>query len=255
MYNVNHINDKLFILYYALYPSAPITPVDHGIQTIHKYYYIHNSKTRSHAISTNYCSWQEGAKFKTHLIYTQSCPYICCPEICDRCSSHNIILTSNQEEVLADLFKKCNEVAKWEEETGKRSPDLPTGSSSPTSRLPTYVSYPNYSNGRFIPSGTNKVLDRLVDNYSMPKSSTSTSDSTSTVTASSATSEPSTTTTTANPAEASTSQDDRRKTEESKPGNTFADLGFNNSASVFKEKNQRRSSKPGLNFICSTWYG
>ena len=38
---------------------------------------------------------------------------------------------------LAEVFKKCNEVAKWEEETGKRSPDFPTGPPSPTKRLPT----------------------------------------------------------------------------------------------------------------------
>ena len=70
---------------------------------------------------------------------------------------------------LAEVFKKCNEVAKWEEETGKRSLDFPTGSPSSTRRLPTFVSNPNYSDGKFIPSGKNKVLDRLIDNYSIPK--------------------------------------------------------------------------------------
>ena len=35
----------------------------------------------------------------SHLIYTQSCPYICCPEICDRCSRNYISHTSLQENV------------------------------------------------------------------------------------------------------------------------------------------------------------
>ena len=72
------------------------------------------------------------------------------------------------------------------EETGKRSPDFSTGSPTPTRRLPTYVSYPNYSDGKFIPLGKNKVLDRLIDNYTIPKTSASTSGSTSIVIASSA---------------------------------------------------------------------
>ena len=132
---------------------------------------------------------------------------------------------------LAEVFKKYNEVAKWEEETGKRSPDFQTGSPSLTRRLPTYVSYPNYSDGKFIPSEKNKVLDRLIDNYSIPKTSTSTSGSTSTLTASSAKGKLSTTTATANPAEASTSQDDRRKT-----ASSYEDQGYNKSASVLRRR-------------------
>ena len=75
----------------------------------------------------------------------------------------------------------------------------------------------------FIPPGKNKVLDRLIDNYSIPKTSTSTSGSTSTVTA---TSGPSTTT-----AEASTFQDDR-----SKPASTSGDPGYNKSSSVLRRR-------------------
>ena len=55
----------------------------------------------------------------------------------------------------------------------------------------------NYSDEKFIPAGQNKVLDRLVDNYSIPKTSTSPSSSTSIVTVSSAADESSTTTATA----------------------------------------------------------
>ena len=94
---------------------------------------------------------------------------------------------------MVEVFKKYNEISKWEKETGKTSPEIPRVNLSEgdreqsSNKLPRYVSYPNYSDGRFIPSGTNRVLDRLIDNYSMPKTSTATSSSTSTVTSSAAT--------------------------------------------------------------------
>ena len=131
---------------------------------------------------------------------------------------------------MVEVVKKCNEIARWETKTGKTSPEIPKTTLSDeeqsSTKLPQFVSYPNYSDGRFIPSGTNKVLDRLIDNYSMPKTSTAPSGSTSTG--------PSTTNTTAGSveaAEASTS-----KTNESKPGNTFAGIGFNKSGSVLRKR-------------------
>ena len=87
------------------------------------------------------------------------------------------------------------------------------------------------SSSQAIPLGKNKVLDRLIDNYSIPKTSTSPSGSTSTVTASSVTGDTSTTTTTANPAEASTSQDDRRET-----ASSYENPGYNKSASVLRRR-------------------
>ena len=65
----------------------------------------------------------------------------------------------------------------------------------------------------------------------MPKIPTSTSGSTSTVTSCSATGNPSTTTTTADPAEASTSQNDKRK-----PVSTFDEISFNKSSSVLRRR-------------------
>ena len=50
------------------------------------------STTKSHAISTKYCSWQEGTRYTIHFIYIQSYPYICCSALCDR---YSIILTSS----------------------------------------------------------------------------------------------------------------------------------------------------------------
>ena len=102
---------------------------------------------------------------------------------------------------IAEEFRKCNEIAQWEKESGKTSPELPK--SPPTSRrLPAYAIHPNYSDGKFIPAGENKVIDRLVESYSIPKTSTSPSGSTSTMATSSAAGNSSTTMATAKPAEA-----------------------------------------------------
>ena len=136
---------------------------------------------------------------------------------------------------MVEVFKKCNEIARWEEKTGKTSPETPKTSLSDgeqsSNKLPQYVSYPNYSDGKFIPSGTNKVLDRLIDNHSMPKTSTAPSGSTYTVTSSVATGGQSTATTMADGAEASTSKKD-----ESKPSGIFAGVGFNKTGSVLKRR-------------------
>ena len=138
---------------------------------------------------------------------------------------------------IAEVFKKCNEIAQWEKDTGQTSPELPR-------KLPTYAVYQNYSDGNFIPAGQNKVIDRLVNNYSIPKTSSSPSESTSTVTVSSAAGESSTTTATAKPAEGepSTSQDDS--------GNITAsscdDPGYNKSASMLRKRIEGGQSNQAL---------
>ena len=43
-----------------------------------------------------------------------------------------------------------------QKDTGKTSPELPRSPSTPRN-LPTYAVYPNYSDGKFIPAGQNKV--------------------------------------------------------------------------------------------------
>ena len=129
---------------------------------------------------------------------------------------------------LAEVIKKYNEVAKWEKETGKTSPEL-ARSPSTFRKLPLFVPYPNYSDVQYAPPGQNKVLDRLIDNYSIPKTSTSTSSSTSTVSSCTATEGPSTTT--ADAAEAST-----LKNYDNKLGNTLADIGFYKSTSVLRRR-------------------
>ena len=125
-------------------------------------------------------------------------------------------------------FRTCNEIARWEEKTGKTSPENPKPTPSvggqSTNKLPQYVSCPNYSDGRFIPSGTNKVLDRLIDNCSMPNTSTAPSSSTSTVTSSATTG-----------------------------GSTSKKMIW--IRICVKGKNRRRTSKPSLHFVFSNWYG
>ena len=90
----------------------------------------------------------------------------------------------------------------------------------------------------------------------MPKISTATSGSTSTVTSSAATRDPSTTTTTAGStteaaeaAEASASKND-----ETKPGNTFAGIGFNKLGSVLRIRIEEIHPSQAFT-VCSTWYG
>ena len=60
---------------------------------------------------------------------------------------------------MVEVFKKCNEAAKGKQETGKSSPEIPRISTSPSRKLPLFVTYPNYCDGRCIPPGENKVLD------------------------------------------------------------------------------------------------
>ena len=92
-----------------------------------------------------------------------------------------MIITVHGTYHIAEVFKNCNNIAQWEKDSRKTSPEIPK-SSSISRKLPIYAVYPDYSDGKFIPSGTNKVLDRLIDIYSIPRTSTAPSGSMSTVT-------------------------------------------------------------------------
>ena len=118
----------------------------------------------------------------------------------------------------------------------------------PSRRLPNYALYQNYSDGKFIPAEQAQVLDRLVNNYSIPKTSSTTSGSTSTMTDSLATGKSSTTTTTAEPteevfvSETSTSEGDSRR----KTASSYGDPGYNKSASVLKKRIEEGQSNQAL---------
>ena len=151
---------------------------------------------------------------------------------------------------IAEIFRKCNETTQGEKDSGKTSSELPR--SPPTSRkLPTYAVYPNYIDGKFIPTGPKKVLERLIDNYSIPKTSTLPSGSTSTVRVSSATGETLSTKATTKPAEteASTYQGDSI---EKLPVFVMIQDTTNQHQCLEKVLKKVMKTEPSL---CSNWYG
>ena len=118
---MDHISDKLFILHILC--TLQLQPL---------LLMMASTPSTSTATSTtakqdpmppprNTTPGKKKSRCKTHLIYTQSCPYICCPEIC--------------------------EVAKLEQQTGKSSPEIQKMSPSPSRKLPLFVTYSNYCNG------------------------------------------------------------------------------------------------------------
>ena len=117
----------------------------------------------------------------------------------------------------------CLERAKRDKELEQStSESQKTSSSTSAVKLPQFVTYPNYSQGQIFPR-ENIVLDRKIDNYAIPStSSTSDSRSTPTVTASS----PSKKTATTTSAEVSTSQGNQKE-----PMNVY-NTGYNTSGSV-----------------------
>ena len=119
-----------------MYYSAPAISIDHGIKTISKYHYIHNDRTRLHAITQ---STAHGKK-ESSVTVTSSTPNpvpLSCPEICNRCCRNYIGHTSLQKD------GHCRDVPRNSmKETGQTSRELPK--SPPTSRkLPFYAVYPN----------------------------------------------------------------------------------------------------------------
>ena len=133
---------------------------------------------------------------------------------------------------------------------GKTSSELPR--SPPLSRrLPNYIFYQNYSDVKFIPAEQTQVLDRLVNTYSIPKTSFTTSGSTSTMTDSLAAGKSSTTTGTAEPteetfvSETTTSQGDSRR----KTASSYGESGYNKSASVLVKRIEGGQSNQALTLL------
>ena len=154
---------------------------------------------------------------------------------------------------IAEVFRKCNEIAQWEKESGKASPEL-ARSPSTSRKLPAYAVYPNCSDEKFILAGQNKVIDRLLNNYSIPKTPTSPSGSTSAVTVSSAIGESSTATVTAKPAEAEAIYISRLTAE----GKLLVLIVIQVTTSLhqcWRRRIEEWTVKPSIYFICTTWYG
>ena len=83
-------------------PLPSTTPLDDGITTVKHYIYIHTQKPRTNATTKKYYfNWQEDIKCKSHCIYTSTCPYRCCPEMCGYCSRSNSYTQRSQVSLYA----------------------------------------------------------------------------------------------------------------------------------------------------------
>ena len=103
--------------------SLPTSPVDDGISTVKQYLFIHSNKIRTSAtIKKYYCNWQENIKCRSHCIYTSTCPYRCCPEMCGYCSRGNCNTQTSQdsfyagsdEKDLEGYISRCPSIFSWD---------------------------------------------------------------------------------------------------------------------------------------------
>ena len=76
--------------------SSSPSPLDDGITTVKHYIYVHTQKPRTDATTKKYYfNWQENIKC-SHCIYTSTCPYRCCPEVCGYWSRSNSYTQGSQ---------------------------------------------------------------------------------------------------------------------------------------------------------------
>ena len=92
---------------------------------------------------------------------------------------------------LTEVTKMCLERAKQQKEAKAEAQENQGGPSTSAIRLPQNVSYSNYNHGQITPPEKN-IMDRQIDHYAIPHTSTSTSGSTNTVTVSSNSGDPAT---------------------------------------------------------------
>ena len=135
--------------------SPSTSPLDDGITTVKHYIYIHtNLNPRTDATTKMYhCNCQDNIKCQSHCIYTSTCPYRCCPEMCRYCSK--AIATHRKARLIfmQGLVRRILREA-YREPT---SPPLVGISSAQsvfagiplTSRpYPSFVTHPNYHDGQ-----------------------------------------------------------------------------------------------------------
>ena len=154
---------KLKTMFIPLAPTTPpsssplpsTTPLD-GITTVKHYIYIHTQKPRTNATTKKYYfNWQEEIKCKSHCIYTSTCSYRCCPEMCECCSRSNSYTQRGQVSLYAGNSKEDLEGGM---QKTYNSPLVGTplaqsifaGVPPPRREPPPYfVTHPNYHNGQF----------------------------------------------------------------------------------------------------------
>ena len=88
-------------------PSPSTSPLDDGITTVKHYIYVHSQKPRTNATTKTYhFNWQENIKCKSHCIFTSTCPYRCCPEMCGYCSRSNSYTQGSKNSFYARNIEK-----------------------------------------------------------------------------------------------------------------------------------------------------
>ena len=137
-------------------PSLSTSPLDDGITTVKHCIYIYtNLNPRTNATTKMYhCNWQDNIKCQSHCIYTSTCPYRCCPEICGYCSRGNSYTQRS----------KINLYARTSEKNTKGSRESTSPPSAGTSLAqsvfagipsisrrpyPSFVTHSNYHDGQF----------------------------------------------------------------------------------------------------------
>ena len=156
---MNHINDELFILYIlcTLQLQPHMLIMESKPST--------NTTTSTTAIQDPMPSPQSTApgKKESNADPTSSTPNPVPTSVVQKYMTDTAAIISSSQATrrmfMVEVFKKCNEIARWEEKTGKTSPEIPKvtlsdeDSGQSTCKLPLYVSYPNYSDEKFVPSG------------------------------------------------------------------------------------------------------
>ena len=149
---------KLKTMFIPLAPSLPspsplTSPLDDGITTVKHYLYIHTHKPRTKATTKKYYfNWQDNIKCNSHCIYTSTCPYRCCPEMC----AAEAIATHREAKLvlMQGLLKRILREA-YREPTTPPSVGTPLAQSvfagipPPTRPTPYFVTQPNYHDGQF----------------------------------------------------------------------------------------------------------
>ena len=159
MYTVNHISDKLFILYMLytfqlqtllLMPSSALTALTMASKPS-------TNTTTSTTTEKDLMPPPQSiahAKKELDVTVTSSTPNPAPTSVTDVTDAVQIISATPayRRIFIAEVFRKCNEIAQWEKDSGKTSPELPR-SPSTSRKLPNYAFYQNYSDGKLIPAG------------------------------------------------------------------------------------------------------
>ena len=126
-------------------PSSP-SPLDDGITTVK--HYIYTKKPRTDATTKKYYfNWQENIKCNSHCIYTSTCPYRCCPEVCGHREAKLVFMQGIVKRILGEAYREPTTPPS----VGTSLAQSVFAGVPPSSRGPSpyFVTQPNYHNGQF----------------------------------------------------------------------------------------------------------